>query len=125
MPVETRTSEDFGKLVSSLIGEDSLGKVTIKTGISQAYLVAMRRGKVPSELIIQKFAKGMADRWPNGYDDLLQTLRIAADYEEPADPAEAISSCVHRQRILGKLNPDKERRINELVREIIEEVDGK
>lgn len=96
MPVETRISPEFGRLVSDIIGADSFGQVSIRTGISQAYLLQMKRGKVPSEQIIEKFAAGYADR---GAD--LRALRLAAGYEPPVPfvlPVEDVDAAIRRYR---------------------------
>lgn len=81
MPVETRVSKEFGDLVRETMQGDTYGKATIKTGISQAYLLAMSRGKVPSRAIIERFAAG--------YNTEAQPLLVAAGYEEASDPVEA------------------------------------
>ncbi|MEN6371544.1 MAG: hypothetical protein ABFD64_05965 [Armatimonadota bacterium] len=109
MPVETRVSEDFGHIVKEIMGEDSYGKATIKTGISQAYLHAMKGGKVPSREIVEKFAKG--------YKTSAEPLMIAAGYIEPKDTIEVVRIALRRNDTLSE---ESRKIIEEVVRERLE-----
>ena len=82
MPVETRVRAEFGHLVRQIMEGDTYGKAAIKTGISQAYLLAMGRGQVPTRSFVEKFAKG--------YKVSSEDLLIAGGYEESTDPLERI-----------------------------------
>jgi hypothetical protein len=95
MPVETRISEHFGILVTEAMGSDTYGQAAIKTGISQAYLLAMRRGKVPTLPIVEKFYAAYRERVD--YDALL----IAAGYKEKQIDPIAVIAC--ELRTSGKL----------------------
>jgi hypothetical protein len=106
MPVETRVSEEFGRLVKKVMGEDSYGKATIKTGISQAYLYAMKGGKVPSREIVEKFAKG--------YKTAVEPLMIAAGYTQPKDLVEVVRIALRKNDTLSE---ESRRIIEELVKE--------
>jgi hypothetical protein len=84
MPVETRMSAEFGELVRKIMDSDSLGKGTMKTGISTAYLMWMQRGKVPSEDIIRKFHEGYSERSD------LHALMVTAGYEQSTEAVKAV-----------------------------------
>jgi hypothetical protein len=109
MPVETRISAEFGRLVSEAMGTDSYGQGTIKTGISQAYLFAMKAGKVPSREVVEKFA--------TGYSADLQALRIAAGYEEPTDIAEQIAL---KLRTNGQMSEDGIDQVRRFIDKVIQ-----
>jgi hypothetical protein len=51
-------SDEFGRIVSMIIGRRGLREAEELTGISAAYLGAMKAGKVPSEEIIARFVVG-------------------------------------------------------------------
>lgn len=98
MPVETRISIEFGRLVSEIISDDSFGQASIRTGISAAYLLQMKRGKVPSEHIIEKFAAGYADRHAD-----LHALRLAAGYDSGAPLDEEKCTLLVREQTVAYL----------------------
>ncbi len=112
MPVETRVREEFGKLVQRIKGEDSFGQAAVRTTISQAYLLAMARGKVPGREIIEKFARGYADR---GAD--LHELLVAAGYAEPKD---AVGKVEVFLKSADELSEFTKERIRELVAEDVQ-----
>jgi len=51
-------SDKFGQIVSDIIGTLGLRDAEEATGISAAYIGAMKRGHIPAEAIIAKFAAG-------------------------------------------------------------------
>lgn len=98
MPVETRISQEFGRLVAELMENDSFGQGTIRAGISQGYLLAMKRGKVPTAGFVKKFADGYKDR---GAD--LHKLMIAAGYEQPPEHVVTADDITVRFRVEGSM----------------------
>lgn len=111
MPVETRISAEFGKIVTELMGEDSLGQGTVRTSISTAYLMWMKRGKVPKPDVIRRFAEGYKDR---GAD--LQKLMIAAGYEQPTDALSAIGRALQDVTDIDEAQKEKILRYAEKVK---------
>lgn len=109
-----KVSEAFGRLVTETVGTDSLGRAQIKTQISQAYLLAMKRGKVPSREIIERFA--------NGYNMPIAPFLKAAGFDVTSDPIEAVDIAL-RQTVPELSDFDKER-ILDVVREVTKEIDG-
>ena len=89
MPVETRIEPEFGKMVCDIIGADTYGQSTIKTGISQAYLLAMGRGKVPSRVIVDRFADGYKLS-----DEQRIHLLVLAGYEKPSGLVAAVEQAL-------------------------------
>lgn len=90
MPVNTVISSEFAKIVKQVIGDLKPSQVSYRVGVSDVYIYKLMKGLVPSEQVIEKFAKGMADRWSDGYDDLLLQMRIIAGYEHTTDPVLAV-----------------------------------
>ena len=107
MPVETRISLEFGKIITDALKDNTYGQASIKTGISQAYILAMARGKVPSEPIIEKFAKGM--------NCDLDELMIAAGYKEP-EPKDVLKNVIACLRGTNP-TPEADRQIKEFIAE--------
>jgi len=104
---ESRVCEEFGELIREIKGQDSFGQAEIKTGISQAYLLAMGRGKVPQPDIIRKFAAGYADRHP----DLEALLRSAGyEYEHPK-PDMVREQMAEYLVNTGRLTPDEAKKV--------------
>ncbi len=89
MPVETRISPEFGGLVRALMGDDTYGQGTIKTGISQAYLLAMGRGKVPTRAIVERFVAG----YKLSSEDRSKLL-VAAGYDQPSELVPAVEAAL-------------------------------
>ena len=83
MPHTTIIKEEFARVVKDFMRGLSAGQVSLKTGISYEYIRRMAYGHVPSEDVLKRFANGM------NVD--LQTLRIAAGYEQPTDAVEAVA----------------------------------
>lgn len=112
MPVETRVSARFGEIVREILGTDSFGQATIKTGISKAYLVEMARGKVPSVRYVQKLVDGYALPY-----EQTRKIMVAAGHEEPEDALSAVDMALRKVKDISDI--DKEE-ILKLVREIAE-----
>ena len=51
-------SDEFGAIVSTVIGPLGLRDAAVKAGISAAYMGQMKAGIVPSEEVLSKFAAG-------------------------------------------------------------------
>lgn len=114
MPVETRISASFGNLVRLFMGEDTYGQGTIKTGISQAYLLAMGRGKVPTRAIVEKFSDGYKLA-----DSNRTRILVAAGYEQPP-PLEAIDAGLARLRQAGEITDIGKQQIEDFIKEHIQ-----
>ncbi len=82
MPIHTIIRPEFGEAVIKILDGVSPNQAAYKTGVSDEYIRKMAKGRVPSEVILQRFAEGL------GAD--LQALRIAAGYEQPSDPVERV-----------------------------------
>ncbi len=74
MPVTTIIRPEFGEAVRAALGDLNTGQASYRTGISDTYIRSMKRGLVPSEAVLERFAKGI--------DADLKKLRIAAGYEQ-------------------------------------------
>ena len=111
MPHTTIISEKFAEAVRTALGALSPGQASFKTGVSYEYLRRMVMGHVPSEVILERFAKGM--------DADLMKLRIAAGYEEAEDPVERIAAVLGRATSEGKMTDDQQRRILEYATKIL------
>lgn len=109
MPISTKVSGEFGRLVGEAMGSLSLNQARTKTGISDVYLMRMKQGVVPSENIIHKFCRGFGvDTTP---------FMIAAGYQEPSDPVEAI------KRLLDERDDLTQQEREEVVAIVRREVD--
>ncbi len=93
MPVSTTVREEFAGAVREALGDLTPNQASYKTGISDEYIRKMAHGRVPSEVIVERLAKGL--------DADLHTLRVAAGYEFPADIAESIELVVCRNTTLS------------------------
>jgi len=114
MPNITIIRKEFADAVKAALGGLSANQASYKTGISDEYIRKMATGKVPSEAILERFAKGMnAD---------LKQLRIAAGYEQPSDPVQAVDIAL--RTTLPEISDFDRDRILEMVKEVSEEVDA-
>lgn len=106
-----KVSEDFGNLVKETLGTDSFGQAAIKTKISKAYLLELAQGKVPTEAIVEKFAKG--------YNTDTKKFMVAAGYEH-ADPREGYEKIVITLRDKCKgISSDDLEEVQNVVREVL------
>ncbi len=56
--VVATSSEEFGRIVSDIMGADGLREASRKTGLSKTYIGEMREGLVPSTEAVGQFAVG-------------------------------------------------------------------
>lgn len=76
-------SQAFAEAVKEAMGGLSISQAAYKTGVSYEYVRTMvTYGRVPSEAILEKFAKGL--------DADVHKLRVAAGYEQTSDPVERV-----------------------------------
>lgn len=83
MPQQTIIREEFAKAVELALGGLTPNQASYKTQVSDEWIRKMTKGRVPSESILERFAKGL--------DADLHALRIAAGYEKPDDALEAVT----------------------------------
>jgi len=81
MPHETRVRSEFAQAVLEALGGRSANQASYKTEVSNEWIRKMTHGRVPSEAILARFARGL--------DADLENLRIAAGYL-PDDPVKIV-----------------------------------
>lgn len=73
MPQQTVIRREFADAVREALGGLSPNQASYKTEISDEWIRKMSNGRVPSEAIVERFARGL--------DADLEKLRIAAGYQ--------------------------------------------
>jgi transcriptional regulator with XRE-family HTH domain len=108
VPVHTVIRPEFGVAVKEALGGMKAGEASIKTGISDVYIYKMLQGRVPSEDIIRRFAKGL--------DVDEGKLLIAAGYRQTTDILEAVEDAIRRT---GKMTDEQIQDIKEKLKNIL------
>ncbi|MCK9570392.1 helix-turn-helix domain-containing protein [Candidatus Pacearchaeota archaeon] len=114
MPHTTIIKKEFADAVREVLADITPNQASYKTGVSDEYIRKMASGRVPSEVIIERFANGM------GAD--LTKLRIAAGYEQSTNPVVAVNHAL--SQTVPNLSEFSKKQILDLVREVTEEVDA-
>jgi hypothetical protein len=112
VPVETRISEEFGQLIGDLLGSDTYGQASVRTEVSQAYLLAMKRGKVPTRHIVDRVCDGYADRLT---PEKRSAILVAAGHELPPDATSAVRIALRHHK---NIPAEEQERIVAIVAEI-------
>lgn len=110
---EARFSDQFGKMVKEIIGEDSYSQASARTQISEANLMQMVQGRIPSEANIRKFAEAYSDRKPD-----LHALLDAGEY---FDPLKRVTIALNGAKNISDLSKQM---ILDAVRDILDRYDG-
>ncbi|MEN6371426.1 MAG: helix-turn-helix transcriptional regulator [Armatimonadota bacterium] len=120
MPIGVTHKEEFADLINRLTTGLTNEQVSVRTGVSSEYIRKMRKfGQVPSEDVLERIAIGLADRGAK-----IDDLRVASGYEQPANPIEGIENVITKYRLSGKLSPEKQEKLMQYVREIVEDADS-
>lgn len=110
MPVRTIIRPQFGEAVHEALGDLSPNQASYKTGVSDEYIRKMSQGRVPSEVIIERFASGLeAD---------LDKLMVAAGYKPDPNPMTAVETALRAAR--PDLPPDVIDAISQFTRGVLE-----
>lgn len=106
--------QSFAQYVADVMGNDSALEGSRKTGISSPYIGEMRKGMVPGEQILLKFAKG--------YGIPIDTLFRLAERARPSVDAEVLLvdtceaaglSTLARMRVVQAFRTERDRRARE------------
>jgi len=110
MPQRVIIRTEFAIEVRQAMGELSPNQASYKTAISDEWIRKMLHGRVPSEEVLDRLARGL--------DADLQKLRIAAGYDQPADVITAVDLAM---RCVDNISDEGKQQIRDFVKRIEKE----
>ncbi|MEN6370381.1 MAG: helix-turn-helix transcriptional regulator [Armatimonadota bacterium] len=109
-------SEALASLMREVTTKKSQRQLAKESDVSQGTIGNMVMGRIPSRDVALRVAKA-AD-----IDEI--AMLLACNYDEPDNPVDAIESVIIKYRLTGKLSPEKQEKLMQCIREIVEDADS-